>query len=203
MNSVEDRDLGFGAILAELRKLGEMEVRTGIQGTEDSELVKIATINEFGSRQWKITGKQAYWMALRIVYKRVPAQGSNLSRAKKAQVLEIAGKLRGRTMKIPERSFLRSTFDAQRATLGTAVERVVGRVATGKATAEEAAQQLAHLAETVFRRGLLAVKEPPNAPLTVKIKKSDQPLVDSGRLRASIRSVVVPRTKEPVQEKPL
>ena len=202
MSSVEDRDLGFGAILAELRKLGEMEVRTGVQGTEDSELVKIATINEFGSRQWKITGKQAYWMALRIVYKRVPAQGSNLSRAKNAQVLEIARKLRGRIMKIPERSFLRSTFDGQRATLGTAVERVVGKVATGKAKAEEAAQKFAHLAETVFRRGLLAVKEPPNAPLTVKIKKSDQPLVDSGRLRASIRSVVAPRTKEPVQEKP-
>ncbi len=203
MSSVEDRDLGFGAILAELRNLGEMEVRTGIQGTEDSELVKIATINEFGSRAWKPSWKQAYYLALLIVLQRRPEQGQSLSAEQKAHAFAIARKLRGKTMRIPERSFLRATFDAQRGKLETAAERVVGRVLDGKVTAEEAFQTFAQLAETLFRRGLLAVKDPPNAPLTIALKKSSQPLVNSGRLRASIRSIVAPRRREPSEDRPV
>ncbi|MBU6428197.1 MAG: hypothetical protein KGR26_04255, partial [Cyanobacteria bacterium REEB65] len=87
--------------------------------------------------------------------------------------------------------------------LEAAAERVVGKVLDGKMTADEAAQTFAQFAETLFRRGLLAVKDPPNAPLTIALKKSSQPLVDSGRLRASIRSIVAPRRQEPVQDRPV
>ena len=203
MSSVEDRDLGFGAILAELRKLGEMEVRTGIQGADDSAMVTIATINEFGSRAWKPSWKQAYYLALLIVLQRRPEQGQSLSAEQKAQAFAIARKLRGRLLRIPERSFLRATFDAQRGKLEAAAERVVGKVLDGKMTADEAAQTFAQFAETLFRRGLLAVKRPPNAPLTIALKKSSQPLVDSGRLRASIRSIVAPRRREPSEDRPV
>ena len=201
--SVEDRDLGFKAILTELRKLGEMEVRTGIQGADDSAMVKIATIHEFGSRAWKPSWKQAYYLALLIVLQRRPEQGQSLSAEQKAHAFAIARKLRGRLLRIPERSFLRATFDAQRGKLEAAADRVVGKVLDGKMAADEAAQTFAQFAETLFRRGLLAVKRPPNAPLTIVLKKSSQPLVDSGRLRASIRSIVAPRRREPSEDRPV
>ena len=169
--SVEDRDLGFGAMLAELRKLGELEVRTGVQGADDSAMVKIATLHEFGSRAWKPSWKQAYYLALLIVLQRRPEQGQALSAEQKAHAFAIARKLRGKTMKIPERSFLRATFDAQRGRLESAAERVVGKVLDGRMTADEAAQTFAQFAETLFRQGLQAVKEPPNAALTIALKK--------------------------------
>lgn len=198
MGNVEDLDQGFKAAMAELRALGEIQVTVGVHGDAGEKLVKIATINEFGSRAWRPSWKQAYFLGLLIVLGRRPRTAGARMRAtreQRAHAFAIARKLRGRTLQIPERSFLRSTFDRELAKLEEGMSRMALKVASGELTAAEAAQKFAvGLAEPLFRKGLLAVQEPPNAPLTVKLKKSSQPLVDHGRLRASIRAVVGPRS---------
>ena len=103
------------------------------------------------------------------------------------------------TSRAPERSFLRSTADNQRGAWGAALQEEIGdavdalpRVGSGDVTAD--------LRRGLDRVGLRAVRDvqqtirdlrtPPNAPSTVKAKKSSNPLIRDGRLRASIRHKV-------------
>ncbi len=206
---IEDRDLGFTEMLAELKKLGGKQITVGVHGTEGSELVKIATIHEFGTRAWRPSWKQAYFLAVQIVrtshldetgewVERRTASGRrahlhrDLKADEKALAFAIARKLRGRTLQIPERSFLRAPFDAARDKIQTALDRTIGQVIDNKVAADEALQQVAvGFLEPLFQKALLRV-QPPNAPLTIALKKSSRPLVDSGRLRQSIRAVVGP-----------
>lgn len=91
---------------------------------------------------------------------------------------------------VPERSFLRSTVDenrdryaslltvAARAALdGTRVETAFGRV--GLVVTGDVQEQIRDL------------RMPPNAPSTIAKKGSDNPLIDSGRMRQSIDFEVI------------
>lgn len=152
--SVVDRDLGYRALLANLRRLTQSTRRNqsgvfvGVRADAGTEadgvpLVTVAAANEFG------------------------------------------------TAHVPERSFLRRTVDEKRGEYLTQLGE----------TLDAAAQAPAGMAAAVLRRGLgriglaavrdvrqtmTTLREPPNAPATVQKKGSDNPLIDSGRLRQSI-----------------
>lgn len=103
---------------------------------------------------------------------------------------------RGRNMVIPERSFLRSTVDAQREAIADRMESAAGRVLDG---ASDVDRELGLLGVFVAGKVQQAIADrtiggPPNAESTTRPrpsgKGSSTPLIDTGRLRQSIDSEV-------------
>lgn len=95
---------------------------------------------------------------------------------------------------IPERSFIRSGVDQNEAEINEVADRLWDQIISGRQTK---AQALAKMGETIQRhiqRRITTLRHPPNAPSTVKRKKSSNPLIDTGRMRASIRWVLAKST---------
>jgi hypothetical protein len=88
------------------------------------------------------------------------------------------------TDKIPERSFMRSTFDRLRPNYEAMVAKLAGRVVDGKMPLAKLLDLVGLKIENDIRR---AVKtgpgiEPPNAPSTIRRKGSSRPLIDTAQM---------------------
>lgn len=92
---------------------------------------------------------------------------------------------------MPQRSFLRSTYDENK-------EKIVGRASfiirsvmdnqnISQATLEKLGNYVQGLVQKKIRNGSFT----PNAPSTIKRKGSSKPLIDTGHLRQSIRYVII------------
>ena len=95
------------------------------------------------------------------------------------------------SVRVPERSFLRSTLDENEGRYGDGLERALGAVVDGTDTVEHAFGIVGERAVGDVRRKIGGRVPPPNAPSTIRRKKSSMPLIDSGHLRQSIDHVVV------------
>ncbi len=94
---------------------------------------------------------------------------------------------------IPERSFVRSTFRDKRGELVALQAKVAAALIAGKVTESQAMQILGAWAvgaikATITRDGHFA----PLASSTVRAKRSDKALIDTGQLVGAIRFEVVP-----------
>jgi hypothetical protein len=88
---------------------------------------------------------------------------------------------------VPERSFLRSTVDENRAAYMKLLERAAGRaVDKGRSAMRRELELVGAKVASDVQRKIVALKDPPNAPSTIAAKGSSSPLVDTGRLRQSI-----------------
>lgn len=87
---------------------------------------------------------------------------------------------------VPERSFLRSTIDENRTEYEAAIARSLLRTITGQATLRKGLEKLGTLVAADVKRKITILEDPPNAFSTIEQKGSDNPLIDTGRLRASI-----------------
>lgn len=90
---------------------------------------------------------------------------------------------------IPERSFIRRTFennkgDVARVTRSLAIEFVNGRVSLHRALSKLGAWGATQVKDTIAKGPHIP---PPLKPATVARKGSDRPLVDTGRLVGSIQ----------------
>lgn len=128
-------------LLRNVGRLDDVEIKAGLQGSVDQELLIAAVTNEFGSDDGRIPERS--WMRSTFA-------------AKNDEWAELAALLAADAM--DGGSFQLSTW-ANR--LG---EHMVGDLA---------------LAMTDLR-------DPPNAPSTIKRKGSDNPLIDTGRTRLAI-----------------
>lgn len=95
------------------------------------------------------------------------------------------------TTRIPERPFLRNAMRDNRATyvgnLTTIAERVVvSAMEGGEYSLSTALGQLGQKAAGDIQREITTLASPPNAPSTIRQKKSSNPLIDEGRLRQAI-----------------
>lgn len=93
------------------------------------------------------------------------------------------------TSDIPARPFLRQTMEDHQDDIKSFCGERVQDIAEG-GTAEDALKQLG-----VYGKGLVQAKIKdgawkPNAPSTIKKKKSDKPLIDTGRMRQSVNYVI-------------
>lgn len=95
-------------------------------------------------------------------------------------------------MKIPERSFIRSWVDANRASIANMFQRITTRIMDDKLTPDMGLKQLGVYVKGGIQRQMrgtfVALK-----PRTIKRKGSSVPLIDTGQMRASVRFVVSPR----------
>lgn len=87
---------------------------------------------------------------------------------------------------IPERSFLRSTADAQREQIAAFKAREWDRILRGQSTVREALGRLGAWHRGEVQRTITRLREPPNAPSTIRAKGSDNPLIDTGQMRQAV-----------------
>lgn len=96
------------------------------------------------------------------------------------------------TSRAPSRPFLRMSVDDNTDKISKMCQAQVKRLAQG-ATAQEILQTLG-----AFQKGLIQAKIgdgefKPNAASTIRKKKSDHPLIDTGRMRQSVSFVIKPK----------
>lgn len=91
-----------------------------------------------------------------------------------------------KSVNIPERSFIRASFDAGRAELSAACKESVTNIIRKGWTAQQAADHVGKIATNMTRRFMNAGLEPPKSKITKLTTTQEQPLFDSGRLIGSI-----------------
>lgn len=88
----------------------------------------------------------------------------------------------------PERSFLRSTLSKKRAKYISGIQKIAKSAIQGKRDARDGMGLLGRQAEGDIKLTIRDMKDPPNAPSTIRQKKGiDNPLIDSGQMLNSIR----------------
>jgi len=97
--------------------------------------------------------------------------------------------------RIPERSFIRSTADEIREEMHRRIiPRELSQIYLGRETVQQALARIGEHVEAKIKQKIVDLKTPPNA-LATQIAKGrgimlvDNPLIDTGQLRQSIRHV--------------
>ena len=152
---------GMDELIRDLDLLNGKKVRTGV--FDEGEIGKIAYVNEYG---WdiEVTEKMRAYLH---------AQGLHL----KKETTHIH---------IPERSFIRSGYDANRDEFGKKAEWVVEAALKHGIDIETALDSLGIELQGIIRQFMTDLKDPKNHPFTVEQKKSSNPLIDTGQLRTAI-----------------
>lgn len=76
---------------------------------------------------------------------------------------------------------------------------MIPKVLTGEFAMRTLLEQMGNMAESSVKQAITDLKDPPNARSTIAKKGSDNPLIDTGNLRQSIRYVIDDGV-EPIEE---
>lgn len=95
------------------------------------------------------------------------------------------------TDKIPSRPFMRNSFDKNKANINTIIDTEYNKVLSGYVDIKKSLGRVGAWYQGVVQSEITNLTEPPNAPSTIEKKGSSNPLIDTGRMRASIRHVEV------------
>ena len=160
-------------IRRELDNLSGKAVVVGILPKQSEFLQMIAVVNEYGAHIKPKKGKYLY----------VPGP--------KGKVYQL------KSVDIPARSFLRSTYDAKHRkwehTITAGAHRIVR--SNGEVTANQVMTALGVTMQKQIRKSISRKKKPANAPLTVANKGKNDPLVDTCKLGNSIKYKITKRGK--------
>jgi len=91
---------------------------------------------------------------------------------------------------IPARSFIRSTMDENKQYFIQVTRGAIMKILTGADVIKQLNIVGAVIARAIQQK-ITDIRTPPNAPSTIAAKGSSKPLIDTGRMRASIRHKVV------------
>lgn len=196
MSGVLDIDLGWKDLLKELRGLSKKEIKAGIQGgkTKDgtADLVTVAAVQEFGAMIFQHPGEVT-------VYRKVKKDGSfanNGRFAKKSKAnFSSTHRSMGRLILIPERSFVRSTFDEKADEIEEKAKDVIV-AAVNRTDVNKALNLAGQYIEGEIKKKIGNGPFVPNAPATIRKKKSSNPLIDTGHMRQSVRYKIGGRSDE-------
>jgi len=171
-------------IKSELLKLSNIRITVGIQGDEDSELLKIAKVHEYGA-EIKMTDKMRRFMGAKGFFDDYRDSGTESS------YVPPAGKVKGintelRSVVIPERSFIRASYAQGRSQIIEAYKSAVVHIIKDKWTAEQAANNIGAQALQMVHDYFNTKLKPPKSDITKKFSAQEQPLYDTGRLYNSI-----------------
>lgn len=103
-----------------------------------------------------------------------------------ATLVEVATANEFGTDTIPQRSFIRSTFDEKRSDLAEFQRAQIAKVADGKITAEVANERIGLWAASQVQAKIGSNIPPPNAQSTIDRKGSSATLIDTGAMRQAI-----------------
>lgn len=94
---------------------------------------------------------------------------------------------------IPERSFLRSTFDEKSNDWYNFIKKRIPKIITGGMKARQLMELLGAKVVSDIQKKIKDIQDPPNAPSTIVAKGSSNPLIDTGGLRMRVTYRVVSR----------
>lgn len=146
------------------------QIHIGIFGADDSQILMIASVNEFGCSITVTPKMRAY----------LHSQGMHL----KASTTEI---------KIPERSFVRSGFDDREKDIQSRAIKLLKKVLRMELDIDTFFSLIGQRIVDELQQYMTSIDKPANHPYTTEHKESSNPLVDSGRMRDSITYKVVKR----------
>lgn len=187
-------------IIKELSLLKRFVIQIGIFGSDDSFMAMIANVHEFGCTikpkgkyltiplSKKNKGKSPRDFDLFFMQTKEGHKFLVMNKGK--EQLEFAYMLTEK-ITIPERSFLRSTFDEKNKEWSDYSLTLVKKVVDGELTANELMNHLGLRIQRDVQRTIRNLSDPPNSPITIHNKKSSNPLIDTGRLRQSVTYKVV------------
>lgn len=98
----------------------------------------------------------------------------------------VAGVTKPHTIKIPERPFLTMAAEPMIEATIPIAERLIPKLNEGKASAADILEKMGPFAVSAMQETIENIKNPPNAPSTVRKKGSNNPLEDTGLLVQSI-----------------
>ena len=151
-----------------LDELFNTHLEIGVFGEDDSEMVMIAAVHEFGV-EIKVTDKMRGYLH---------SIGIHLNPNTK-------------TIKIPERSFIRAGYDQEKENIIRQSEKLLEKVLKLELPVDVFFNTLGELIVGMIQKYLTDLSSPPLHPATIASKGSSNPLIDTGRLRESITYKVV------------
>ncbi len=101
-------------------------------------------------------------------------------------VAEYAAKNEFGTNKIPQRSFMRTAFDENLATIERVAADQYGKIIDGSIKIEQGLGIIGQVVTALIQRKIQAIQFPPNSPATIAIKGSSKPLIDFGQMVKSV-----------------
>ncbi|QBO37276.1 hypothetical protein EQG49_12805 [Periweissella cryptocerci] len=195
-------------IIREMDILARTRVEVGIFGTggayisgqfrnsgnpeDNADLVTIALVHEFGATIVPLPDNKSdrLWVPIRKkftykgkLYEPGYHQGKDGSNYKNSIPIKKAV--------IPERSYLRSTWEEKKFNWREQSQELWVQVALGKKTAAWAANRLGQIMKRDIDRSMKQKGFAKNAPLTTANKGSNKPLFDTGSLRGALTYRVV------------
>ena len=184
-----------------LEELHSREIQIGIFGKNDSHLLMIANVNEFGvtirpktaKRLAVPLNKRAREHSPRAFSDLFPLKTNNglyLVRNKGSNQLEFMYWL-ATEVTIPERAFIRGGFDANAKQISQKATQMLKKVILGHLDVDNYFNFMGEFIVSGLKQYMNSMRTPPNSSATVASKGSNNPLIDSGRLREAITFQVV------------
>lgn len=90
------------------------------------------------------------------------------------------------TKRIPERSWMRSWFDANQKRIHKMFIKMTNLIKNQKIDAKTALKRLGEWAVGELKKSIIELRTPANAPSTIRIKGSSNPLIDTGTMLNTI-----------------
>ena len=101
-------------------------------------------------------------------------------------ILDIATWNHFGTRTIPERPFLDNAMRDNRNAYRKAMKTSAKRLLLGETSMTAVLNKLGLFAQGHVQAEIVALRDPPNAPSTIKAKGSSSPLIDTGRMRQAV-----------------
>ena len=184
-------------VRTELGLLKAAKITVGVLGSTDSELLSIARVHEYGAT---ITPKHARNLAIPL---KPSMSGKSPRDVEDGWILKSDGKLfvvRNKSaheldllfmlvprVTIPERSFIRASYDSQKNLITEACKRAVTQVIFNDLSAREAADHIGVACVGLVKRYMRSAGYAPKSSVTLtSAPGKTTPLIRSGRLINSI-----------------
>lgn len=182
MKHVTDKDMGLQKFMRELQKANNAEVVIGIQeGSNNGEgqsIAEYAAYNEYGGIA-KHEGGTRYTKS-----------GGKTRFVSNSFMGPVHGVTTAHDIVIPERSFMRSTFDEKTKEISADFAAKYDLMKQGKMTAFKALSLVGLKHESDIKAKISSNIAPANAASTIRKKGSSKTLIDTGAMLASVRYVV-------------
>ncbi|MGX7417806.1 hypothetical protein ACWOFR_03270 [Carnobacterium gallinarum] len=191
---------GMEHVQKELEKLNNQSLQIGVFGEDDSFMAMIAGVNEFGMT---IHAKKKFMVIpLKKKYAKASPRSFDLffmkTKEGHAFLCRNVGKdkvefcyMLVKSVTIPERSFLRSTFDEKEEEWQKFFSKQIDDLIKSASSADSIYERLGAKAASDVQKKIKSISSPSNSPTTVASKGTNNPLINTGRLRQSVTWKVV------------
>lgn len=94
---------------------------------------------------------------------------------------------------IPARPFMSLAFDKNKAKIDKLIkleyDKLISRKTKEAGVVKKSLSLIGEFMTGLIKKEITTLKTPPNKPITIAMKKSSNPLIDTGRMRASVTHV--------------